>query len=130
MHAGFRGALDSGARVYWCYDPTGAGSEGWGYDEQVAEIKSAKQTLASSSTDARVTVGLAFDGLERANEDRVKQIMSLIRTLDIPVMTTHYLGGPWPAGANSPSLADKHGLLDVSTAVVVRHAFSVHQMQT
>ena len=128
MRAGFRGAVDSGARAFWCYDPTGAGSDGWGYDEQVAEIKSAKQTLTSSPTDALVTVGLAFDGLERSDEDRVKQIKSLIQTLDIPVMTIHYLGGPWPAGANSPSLADKHGLLDTSTAVVVSHPFSIHQM--
>lgn len=121
MQAGFRGAVDGGARVFWCYDPTGPGAEGWVYEEQVAEIKSLHETLASSSTNAHVTMGLAFDSLERADENRVKQIKGLIQDLDVAVMTTHYLGGPWPAGANSPSVADKHGLLDLSTAVVFSH---------
>ncbi len=124
MQAGFNAAKDSGARVYWCYDPTGEGAEGWGYEDQVAELKFLNSTVASSSTSPRlVKTGLAFDGLERADEQRIKQIKALIHDLDVPVMTTHYLGGPWPAGANSPSLADKHGLLDLPhTAVIFSHA--------
>ena len=121
VRAGFNAAQDSGARVWWCFDPTGTVSEGWGYDEQVTELNSFAETLSSTSADPLVKIGLAFDGLERASLDRIAQIKKLIQNLNLGIMTTHYLGGTWPAGANSPSLADKHGLLDLPIAVIFSH---------
>ena len=121
MQASFRGAADSGARVWWCYDPVAVESEGWGWDEQAAVLNSLSQGLRAGNADTLVRLGFAFDTISQGNQERIQQARNLVESLSLEVLTVHLLGGPWPVGGNSPALADKHGFLDLNVPMVFSH---------
>ncbi|OTB09659.1 hypothetical protein M426DRAFT_18289 [Hypoxylon sp. CI-4A] len=118
--AGLEGSIDSGARVYWT--PTFHNFETYPLPEQITDFKDiVKET---SKPDALVSIGVAYDGWSTSPREETEAVTSLIRELNIPVLTTHYLGGPWMAD-NSPEVLKPFGILDTETAVVFSHAMAI-----
>ncbi|KAI1799886.1 Metallo-dependent hydrolase [Daldinia bambusicola] len=117
--AGFQASVDSGARVYWCHGFTNHGD--YSLADQIANFK---ELAKSNQTSDLVTVGAAFDGWTICPPEDVDAVISVIRELKIPVLTTHHVGGPWLVN-NSPELLQRLGLLDTEMAVVFSHATEI-----
>ncbi|KAI1473213.1 Metallo-dependent hydrolase [Daldinia caldariorum] len=117
--AGFQASVDSGARVYWCHGFITHGD--YSLTDQIANFR---KLAKSSQTSGLVTVGAAFDGWTVSPPEDVNAVVSVIKETKIPVLTTHYLGGPWMVN-NSPELFQRLGLLDTRMAVVFSHATDI-----
>jgi cytosine/adenosine deaminase-related metal-dependent hydrolase len=130
--AGLRGSIDSGARVFHSH-VIHTLSNGYPIPDQIAKLKGfAALDLSNSS----VEVGLAYDGWAGSPADEVNQVVAaakynfpfiqlriqlrFLRTTNLSVITTHYVGGPWGA-VNSPPLLHSFDLLNISTPVVFSH---------
>jgi len=92
MDNGLKAALDSGARIWWCYHPMDR--DNFPIDEQYRTLKNVKSELPKP--DDLVRIGLAIDGLDGMSEGDIQQAKQLARELEAEVLTAHYLGGPWP----------------------------------
>ena len=113
VKAGFAAAEDSGARITWCCDPyikpninDSAGYKAW------------RELAASHRHDeSLVTMGigcdLAFDKVE-------PKVSSLVQEFDLQLITSHFLGGPWPP-TNNPENVKKSGSLDSRTPFIFSH---------
>ncbi|KAL3451347.1 hypothetical protein BJX65DRAFT_321288 [Aspergillus insuetus] len=100
MESGYRAAVESGARVWWCYDV--ASRPTFSVDEQWAAYGGLKQDESR-----RVLPGLSLDGLGWTFLNGDGNGLELIRekkeTLNLQALTLHHLGGPWPQGNSSPT---------------------------
>ncbi|KAI0113321.1 Metallo-dependent hydrolase [Daldinia grandis] len=118
-NAGHQASVDSGARVYWCH--SFSNGDAYSLTDQIANFEElAKSNSASSLT----TVGAAYDLWTISSPKDVEAVISIIKELKIPVLTTHYLGGPW-LGENSPELLHRLGILDTETAVIFSHSMAI-----
>ncbi|KAK4194501.1 amidohydrolase family protein [Triangularia verruculosa] len=117
--AGLQACIDSGARVFWGF--TFANITGLITVEQLYPVfrsMAAKVGLSSSPT----TLGIAYDGWgPNPNIGEINKIMALAKELNVSVITTHSLQGPW-GFSNSPE--DIHALnyLNISIPIVFSHA--------
>ncbi|KAK4664286.1 uncharacterized protein QC763_504160 [Podospora pseudopauciseta] len=117
--AGLQACIDSGARVFWGF--TFANITGLITIEELYSVfrnMAGKTGLRSSPT----TLGIAYDGWgPNPNVGEINKIMALARELNVSVITTHSLQGPW-GFSNSPE--DIHALnyLNISTPIVFSHA--------
>ncbi|KAK4170806.1 amidohydrolase family protein [Triangularia setosa] len=117
--AGLQACIDSGARVFWGF--TFANITGLITVEQLYPVfrdMAAKAGLRSSPT----TLGIAYDGWgPNPNVGEINKIMALAKELNVSVITTHSLQGPW-GFSNSPE--DIHALnyLNISIPIVFSHA--------
>ncbi|KAH9997822.1 amidohydrolase family protein [Xylariaceae sp. FL0662B] len=116
--AGLQASIDSGARVYWS---PGFGNIRGDYSipDQIADFKE----LVASKPKANdlTTIGVAYDMWTVASPDDTQAVIALAKELEIPVITTHYVGGVWPR-ESSPELLHSLGMLDIPAAVVFSHA--------
>ncbi|KAK0649739.1 hypothetical protein B0T16DRAFT_326554 [Cercophora newfieldiana] len=117
--AGLNACIDSGARVFWGF--SFANLTGLVTVEDLYPIfktMAKKPALKNSPT----TVGIAYDGWgPNPNVGEINKIMALAKELNVSVITTHSLQGPWGFN-NSPE--DIHGLgyLNISIPIVFSHA--------
>ncbi|GAB1316116.1 hypothetical protein MFIFM68171_06326 [Madurella fahalii] len=117
--AGLQACIDSGARVFWGF--TFANITGLITVEQLYPVfrdMAAKATLNNSPT----TLGIAYDGWgPNPNVGEINKIMALAKELNVSVITTHSLQGPW-GFSNSPE--DIHALnyLNISIPIIFSHA--------
>ncbi|KAK4165598.1 amidohydrolase family protein [Cladorrhinum sp. PSN259] len=117
--AGLQACIDSGARVFWGF--TFANITGLITVEQLYPVfrnMSAKPGLRNSPT----SLGIAYDGWgPNPNVGEINKIMALANELNVSVITTHSLQGPW-GFSNSPE--DIHALnyLNISIPIVFSHA--------
>ncbi|KAI0839908.1 amidohydrolase family protein [Hypoxylon sp. FL0890] len=118
--AGFQASIDSGARVYW--SPAFNHTEEYPLSEQIADLKELAKT--KSTSDDLTTIGVAYDAWTIAPPEDNQAVVSFVKELNIPVLTTHYLGGPWSA-ENSPEVLEPLGILNTDTAVVFSHAMGI-----
>ncbi|KAI1482206.1 Metallo-dependent hydrolase [Daldinia eschscholtzii] len=118
-NAGFQASIDSGARVYWCHAFSNYGT--YSLTDQIANFK---ELVKSNQTSGLTTLGAAYDSWTMSSPEDIKAVISVIKDLKIPVLTTHYLGGPWSFN-NSPELFKRLGLLDTEMAVVFSHATDI-----
>ncbi|KAI1503453.1 hypothetical protein F5X99DRAFT_105193 [Biscogniauxia marginata] len=118
--AGLDASVDSGARVYW--SPSFAEYEEYPVPDQVADVKD--WIAARPKGDALTTISAAYDNWESKASSDTKEVVDFIRELNIPVLTTHWLGGIWPSN-NSPELLQSWDILNTSTAVVFSHGTAV-----
>ncbi|OJJ79800.1 uncharacterized protein ASPGLDRAFT_69911 [Aspergillus glaucus CBS 516.65] len=97
VEPGFDAAVDSGARVWWCYD------EG-----------------------SPVQLGLSVDGLSglfgNDPDGYLKYMREMIRKLNIRAIAMHHLGGPWPARKTAPSDIDLSALQTTNLPIIYSHA--------
>jgi cytosine/adenosine deaminase-related metal-dependent hydrolase len=92
MKAGYDAAIDSGARVWWCYDVTPR--DNFSVDEQWQEYrKIAAEHGRSKST---VMLGASLDGTGRGSSEVFENSLKMVKELEIKALTTHHIGGPWP----------------------------------
>ncbi|KAI6082974.1 Metallo-dependent hydrolase [Hypoxylon rubiginosum] len=119
--AGLQASIDSGARIYWNHAFTGRPN--FPFSEQVAHFKELAKTMPRP--DGLTTMGVAYDGWTYAPAEEIKELVGLTKELKIPVLTTHYCGGPWMAD-NSPELLHRHGVLETDMAVVFSHAMGIN----
>ncbi|KAL7622459.1 hypothetical protein AAE478_007964 [Parahypoxylon ruwenzoriense] len=118
--AGLRASVESGARVYW--SPAFIGMKDYPISEQIATFK--RLAKEQSTSDSPTVLGAAYDGWNFLPREDTEAVIALTKEMNIPVLTTHYLGGPWSAD-NSPEVLHPHGILDTSTAVVFSHAMGI-----
>ncbi|KAG7284786.1 hypothetical protein NEMBOFW57_009398 [Staphylotrichum longicolle] len=117
--AGLQACIDSGARVFWGF--TFANLTGLITVEQLYPVfrdMAKKPGLKDSPT----TLGIAYDGWgPNPNVGEINKIMALAKELNVSVITTHSLQGPWGFN-NSPE--DIHALnyLNISIPIVFSHA--------
>ncbi|KAK5704725.1 hypothetical protein LTR17_021639 [Elasticomyces elasticus] len=76
---------------------------------------------AIDSEVSAVSMGLAFDGFSLSNDAEVQNLKSIARNLQAEVITTHYLGGPWAVGTNSPRKASEKDLQSLNTPTIFSH---------
>ncbi|KAI0887891.1 amidohydrolase family protein [Annulohypoxylon maeteangense] len=118
--AGLKACDDSGARVYW--NCAFSGTPTYPCSEQIADFKKFAEPRASSN--GLTTLGVAYDGWSFSPPEDTKAVVALTKELNIPVLTAHYLGGPW-TGENIPELLQTLGLLNTDMAVVLSHAMGI-----
>ncbi|KAF2753475.1 Metallo-dependent hydrolase [Pseudovirgaria hyperparasitica] len=111
MMRGFDAAVDSGARIWWCYDIM-ATNESFSGGEQTKALLDLAVRHRSTRPDSAVAFGLAWDSLSFTPPDQVEPTRAIIQSLKPEVITVHTVGpGPWGSG-NSPTLAHSYALLD------------------
>ncbi len=78
VEAGLNAAVDSGARMWWCYDPHHRDS--FPYEEQ---LKAWKDIVARHRTKpSLVSLGIAYDDLEAASQEDVDNMKALVRFVE------------------------------------------------
>ncbi|KAI1077196.1 amidohydrolase family protein [Whalleya microplaca] len=121
MKAGLQGSIDSGARVFW--SPAFGTVNEYTISDQIADFR--KLAATKSKEDDLTTLGIAYDYWTFASEEETRAVISLAKEVEIPVLTTHYVGGAWgpskTVGDSSPELLHSLGILDVPSAVVFSH---------
>ncbi|KAJ7301666.1 amidohydrolase family protein [Mycena albidolilacea] len=127
--AALHGVIDSGARVWWCYNVGSVVISGDPYTvntsapiDQLAHIRE----LAPDSpfNNGLVTLGIAANNV-------TAEIIETAQNLSINVVTTHYVGGPFPgnpSGINQVNglTPDQGPTLNSSLAFVFAHASAIN----
>ncbi|KAF8145427.1 hypothetical protein K438DRAFT_1630151 [Mycena galopus ATCC 62051] len=111
--AALQGVIDSGARVFWCYNVgpvviinTSAPVDQLAHIRELAEDSPFNKGL--------VTLGIAAD-------PPTAEMVETAQNVSINVITTHYVGGPFPIN----NLIPGHATLNSSLAFVFAHASSL-----
>ena len=108
VEPGFDAAMDSGARVWWCYDV--ADREGFAMKQQWEALGRVRDKVTEGSP---VQLGLSVDGLSglfgNDPDGSLKYMREMIRKLNVRAITMHHLGGPWPGKLilNRPTRNDR-----------------------
>ncbi|PQE24336.1 Amidohydrolase family protein [Rutstroemia sp. NJR-2017a BVV2] len=119
---GFDAAMDSGARVWWCYDV--AEREGFPMEEQwevFGEI--AKKMTAGGLVQPGISLDAVAWNFQKDGGDAVEHTREMIRKLNLKALTIHHMGGPWPGHHNSaPALMCEHKLHSDECPIIFSHA--------
>ncbi|KAM0280471.1 hypothetical protein ACHAQH_004050 [Verticillium albo-atrum] len=124
--AGLRASVDSGARVFWAYairDITN-----FTVAEQIGNFRDIAEEAIYEGTPT--SLGIAHDTFS-SDEEGAEAVVALAKELNVSVITTHLLEGPW-GFSNSPELLHSLDILNTSIPIVFSHAsylgFSAHQL--
>ena len=119
LEKGYDAAVDSGARVWWCSEPS-ARLEGF----EIAEQWKTLTRLAKKSDDENelVQLGLSYQGLAGTKGDEFKTVKKMVTDLNIKVITIHHVGGPWPAMHSSPTSLVEQDLPSLGVPIILSHA--------
>ncbi|VUC23014.1 unnamed protein product [Clonostachys rosea] len=132
-NAGLRASIDSGARVFWAYAFHNVTN--FTVPEQIANFRDIAQK--STFKDTPTSLGIAYDYFGSDPEEQVKDIVDLAMELNVSVVTTHTLQGPFGSKntaskglailltipvSNSPIHLEQLGLLASSIPIVFSHA--------
>jgi len=116
--AGMQASVDSGARIFWCYAFHPLPS--FPFAAQVANFRAIAANPAFQGSPA--SLGIAFDTFNpNGNATEIDTVASLVRELNVSVLTTHVLAGPY-GGDNTPEALDALGILDLPIPIVFSHA--------
>ncbi|KAF5323668.1 hypothetical protein D9758_018352 [Tetrapyrgos nigripes] len=114
----FKGSVDSGARVIWCYAIQDTPNTFSILDHMANFQELAHMNLEISNS--TVEMGIAYDAFSSASMEEVQSVMEFARTANISALSTHYLGGPWMF-SNSPQLLNSLNFLNTSFPIVFAH---------
>ncbi|KAM3084077.1 hypothetical protein ACMFMG_001815 [Clarireedia jacksonii] len=121
VRPGFDAAVDSGARVWWCYDV--AEREGFPMGEQWEVFG---DIVKKATVDDLVQPGISLDSVswsfQKDGGEGVEHTREMIRKLNLKALTIHHLGGPWPTGNTSPAQVCEHKLHSDKCPIVFSHA--------
>jgi cytosine/adenosine deaminase-related metal-dependent hydrolase len=85
------------------------------------------EKLTSLANDARLTsnplveLGLAYDAFDSTPTPFLANLWNLVSALNLSLVTTHTLGGPWIT-SNSPSTLNTLGWMNTSVPLIFSHA--------
>ena len=79
IQPGFDAALDSEARVWWCYD---VNTMGFDVDTQFEALREISKGLQKADS-SLVKMGIAFDGLDPAKEGNIELLSSISRFVPV-----------------------------------------------
>ncbi|KAF4454308.1 Amidohydrolase [Fusarium albosuccineum] len=117
--AGLNASIDSGARVFWAY----AFHEVANYtiSQQLVNFRDIAES--APVRDTPVSIGVAFDSFNPTTADPVSvvEVFGLAKDLDVAVITTHTVGGPY-GFENSPLHLHALDMLNTGIPVVFSHA--------
>ncbi|EME85181.1 uncharacterized protein MYCFIDRAFT_134001 [Pseudocercospora fijiensis CIRAD86] len=117
MRRSFEGAVDGGARVWWCYEVSEHGL--FGRREQWRK-------WGEMEGEGLVRFGLAFDagegGGSTMEEEEEEEYRRAVRERKVEVFTLHHLGGPWPSKGSSPLDLERRGVVELGVPVILSHA--------
>jgi len=118
--AGLQACIDSGARVFWGF--TFANITDLITVEQLYPVFRAMATKLSKLKNSPTTLGIAYDGWgPNPNVGEIDKIMELAKEVNVSVITTHSLQGPW-GFSNSPEDINALDYLNISIPIVFSHA--------
>ncbi|KAL9944761.1 hypothetical protein ACHAQF_001547 [Verticillium nonalfalfae] len=124
--AGLRASVDSGARVFWAYairDITN-----FTIAEQISNFRDMARAAIYEGTPT--SLGIAHDTFS-SDAEGAAAVVALAKELNVSVITTHLLEGPW-GFSNSPELLQSLDILNTSIPVVFSHAsflgFTAHEL--
>ncbi|KAF5227411.1 hypothetical protein FAUST_11782 [Fusarium austroamericanum] len=120
--AGLNASVESSGRIFWCYafeSPTGAeGSRT--IEEQIANFREIYES--ENWKDSPSMIGIAYDAWgPQPNVEERSKILDLAQEIEVPVITTHSLGGPW-GFANLPSDLAGLDVLEGDIPIIFSHA--------
>ncbi|KAK5652041.1 hypothetical protein OQA88_10944 [Cercophora sp. LCS_1] len=117
--AGLRASVDSGGRIFWAYAFHNITTLDFLIPAQLADFR----RLHANHTSPTVSLGIAYDAFtpSNPNTDEIHSIVSLAKELNVSVITTHQVGGPYGID-NSPELLHSFAILNTSIPVVFSHA--------
>ncbi|KAH8691016.1 putative chlorohydrolase family protein [Phaeosphaeriaceae sp. PMI808] len=118
---GYQAAVDSGARVWWCYDVT-VGNEGFPEMEQWKVFGA----IAEEPSPSRVQLGLSLDGLAGEfatdTEVHVDNLKNATKKMNLTAITMHYVGGPWPQASTTPTIIASRNIHTANIPIIFSHA--------
>ncbi|KAK0738137.1 amidohydrolase [Schizothecium vesticola] len=120
--AGLLASVDSGARIFWAYAFHNIPSTPpYLVPEQLAHFRAlaGNTTLLRSSP---TSLGVAYDAWDPAASTATERqaVVALATSLNVSVVTTHTVLGPWGL-TNTPSALLAAGILNTSIPVVLSH---------
>ncbi|KAI5360198.1 putative metal-dependent hydrolase, composite domain superfamily [Septoria linicola] len=118
LEKGYEAALDSGARIWWCYEPSSS-IPGFEMEKQWAAL------TKIASVDTRndlVPLGLSYQGLAGAKGEEFTTVKKMISDLKLEAITIHHLGGPWPTMNSSPHSLVDQDLHTLGVPIILSHA--------
>lgn len=117
----FDAAVDSGARVWWCYDV--ADREGFPINEQWDVLSDISSKLSVSDL---VQTGMSLDTVswtfQKDSGTGLEYTREMISKLKLKALTVHHLGGPWPAANTSPAQLCRLELHSDECPIIFSHA--------
>lgn len=116
--AGVNASIESGARVWWCYALHEL-TNNFTVPEQLDNIRALATDQRWENSPA--SLGIAFDGINTATDEHVKEVFDLATNISASAITLHQLGGPWGYD-NSPELVNSKGYLNISIPIVFSHS--------
>ncbi|KAL8727582.1 MAG: hypothetical protein Q9181_005666 [Wetmoreana brouardii] len=120
VEPGYEAALDSGARVWWCYDV--APRDNFSLEAQWETLGH----IAAKATPAPILLGLSLDGLAGSFRDdlagQLENTKEMISKFNLKALTMHHMGGPWPQGNTSPTLICERNLQSTCLPIIFSHA--------
>jgi cytosine/adenosine deaminase-related metal-dependent hydrolase len=115
VNASFQGEI----RSYFAYAVQTL-PNGYTWDDQLSKIRSLANESRFWQVDGRIKLGIAYDSFYAAPETNISTLWDLVTECRLPLVTTHYVGGPWGA-ENSPEVLNNYGWLNTSVPVVFSH---------
>ncbi|CAI6237429.1 unnamed protein product [Periconia digitata] len=118
---GYEAAVDSGARVWWCYDVTVN-------NEKFPEMEQWKtfSGIAKEPAPSRIQFGLSLDGLagefSTDTEIHLNNLKNATKEMNLTAITMHHMAGPWPQGNSSPSLITSQNIHTTNIPIIFSHA--------
>lgn len=116
MASGFDATLDSGTRVWWCYEPFPS------QEFPVEQHWDLYGELAQKPRPKEIELGLSIGFGTQGTDEKLATLKTQIKKLDVKALTTHHLGGPWPAQHSSPPELVQQGLTSFNIPVILSHA--------
>ncbi|KAF2219778.1 hypothetical protein BDZ85DRAFT_298684 [Elsinoe ampelina] len=121
VDSGYEAAIDSGARVWWCYDISNR--EHFSEQEQWSKLR---ETSAKTEHGATVLPGVALDSLAAAAlskpDGTLESLIRNVKEMKLQAITMHHVGSPWPQGNTSPSKLSERDLHKAEVPVIFSHA--------
>ncbi|KAH8176303.1 amidohydrolase family protein [Sarocladium implicatum] len=120
--AGLKASVESGARVFWCYafENTTNAQGPRTVSEQIADFR--KVYATDVWKDSATAIGIAYDswGPQPDKAER-SAVIDLAKEFEVPVITTHALGGPWGV-SNMPSDLAGLDILEGDIPIIFSHS--------
>ncbi|KAF1993543.1 Metallo-dependent hydrolase [Amniculicola lignicola CBS 123094] len=118
----FNATIDSGLRAFYAFVVHDLNLPNFTLQDQIYKlIETSKDPRLSS--DSVVQLALGYDSFTMLPAAFTQRLRDIVQSQNISLVTTHYLGSPWPTlFANSPTLLHSLGWLNTTVPVIFSHA--------
>lgn len=114
--------FDSGVRTFYAH-AIHIIPNGYSWESQISKLQSlaADPRFAQTDPDSLISLGLGWDAFYNAPETNITELWNNTRSLNLSVVTTHFLGGPF-SDTNSPTALHSYEWLNDTVPIVFSHA--------